>query len=203
MDDSSEPISWAGRYHANAMNHLFGRSYENDEAFYEDFERRLDASFIQAKSSEDPDQLLEYALANCLFDDSSGARVELAQKAVEIAQNSNLPLGRFKYGLAQVSETEQLWEEAIAGYSESLSLGFGHAALNLGLLYFDENAFSNAIRTWIRGRDEFGDSDCAAQLKQVETSPGVYEAEIELEDGSVDIVVYTENSGGFGGVSNS
>lgn len=201
MDDSSEPISWAGRYHANAMNHLFGRSYENDEAFFEDFESRLDGSFVQAQSSEDPEQLLEYALANCLYEDTSGLRVTMAEKAFELAKESKLPLGRFKYGLAQVLETEQLWEEAIAGYAESLLLGFGHAAFNLGLLYFDEHEFGSAIRTWIRGRDEFGDLDCIAQLKQVETSPGVYEAEIESEDGSVEFVAYSENSGGFGSIT--
>lgn len=198
MNNSSEPIVWVGRYQANAMNHLFGRAYESDEAFCQDFESRLDASFSQASACEDPNLLLEYALANCLYDDSSGARLDIAKRAESLAKELNLPLGRFKYGLGQVMETEHLWEEALSSYAESLRLGFGHAALNLGLLYFDENEFSNALRAWIRGRDEFGDSDCVAQLKQVETSPGVYEAEIELDDGSVDIVFYTESSEGFG-----
>lgn len=203
MDNSSGPITWAGRYHANAMNYLFGRSYANDDEFYEDFEKRLDGSFSQVSSCDEPNTLLEYALANCLYEDSSGARVEMAQRALELAQKANLPLGRFVYGLGQVLETEQEWDDAIASYSESLGLGFGHAAFNLGLLYFDENEFSNAVRTWLRGRNEFGDSDCAAQLEQVETSPGVYEAEIELEDGSLEIVVYTEEPGGFGGIASS
>lgn len=180
------------------MNYLFGRTYVDDDDFHEDFERRLGSGLNERAQTGDAEALLEKAVARGLYQDDSGETLSMARAALGAAKGSGAELGRFNYALGLALEREEKWDEAATAYSEALNSGFGHSALNLGLLHMEDSQFGSAVRAWIRGRDEYADADCVAQLKQLETSPGVYEAEIELEDGSIDVVAFTEVPGGFG-----
>lgn len=185
-------------HYAHAFNSIFGTSFtsiqdliNHAETFGEEILRKVD--------SGDPDATLMAAIIYCTEESRYLVAHKSAELALQRATKSGDDLGKFWFGYGFALEQAEMFDDAFSAHEKALELGFGEAAFNLGRLELTQSIdLGRAIRTWKIGRDKFNSPTCEEMISDLEGDPGVYSATVNNQDGSAELLWYSDNPGGLG-----
>ena len=185
-------------HYAHAFNAILGTKFSTLEEIAEyTIEHREE--LLKGAGLGEPQALLTSAVIYCTEDGQYKSAFTVAKRALDNAEKAGLDLGPYWFGYGFALEQVEEFDDAINAHETALSLGLGAAAFNFGRLQMAHNLnLTGAVRTWKIGRDKYRDYVCKEMLEDLETSPGVYSANIPNPDGSSEILIASDNPGGLG-----
>lgn len=185
-------------HYAHAFNSIFGTSFTSIDDVIQYGQVQSD-EIVQKSDSGDPEATLMACIIYCTEDQRYLIAHKAGNLALMRATKAGLDLGRFWFGYGFALEQAEMFDDAISAHEKALELGFGEAAFNLGRLEMIINFdLGRAVKTWKIGRDQYSSITCKEMLSDLEVDPGVYSANINNPDGSVEILRYSDNPGGLG-----
>lgn len=185
-------------HYAHALNAIIGTKFNTIDQVLDYGQSHL-PELSQRMEAGDSEARLILAVIACADGDSYTEAYKLAKKALDAAISSGLDAGRYWFGYGYALEQIESFDDALEAHEKAVQLGFGAAAFNLGRIIMNYNLdLVSAVRIWKVGRDKFNDYICKEMLEDSETSPGVYRAQVTNPDGSVEILMASDNPGGLG-----
>lgn len=144
---------------------------------------------LEKVEAGDAESMLRLSLGLSLYDGYTGEAVKAAKSALNHAKKNKMKLDRYWFAYGRALQEDEQFDEAIDAYEKSFNLGFGAAAVYLGHLSLSVNAnLRSAIKYWKIGANKLNSKQCVSEMKRLEIDPGVYQASVELEDGSYDFI---------------
>jgi tetratricopeptide (TPR) repeat protein len=191
-------FSYESNIFLNAQYVVFNEKFKSMEAL-SDYFHKHHKKLIKESEEESAEALLRLTLLYSSFDEDYKQAIQLGKKALKLARESNLLLGRFWFALGFAHQGEEDIAAAKNCFLKSIGCEFGNALTNLGdiVLVYDQN-LRGAVNYWKTGRDEYNIDDCAQALLEIETEPGTYAVSIQLDDGSIEQIFYNDTPKGFG-----
>jgi tetratricopeptide (TPR) repeat protein len=168
---------------------VFPEDNYNSKNLTDQFEGAASNLLLEKVEAGDAESMLRLSLGLSLYEGYTGEAVKAAKSALNHAKKNKIKLDRYWFAYGRALQEDEQFDEAMDAYEKSINLGFGAAAVYMGQLSLSVNAnLRNAIKYWKIGATKLNSKQCVSEMKRLEIDPGVYQAAVELEDGSYDVI---------------